>query len=63
VGGDVSVDSEAPVVTSSISRPDPPAPQSFGGAHRGRVCMRAFIGVSVCERLRLYRVYQKKNQG
>ena len=47
VGGDVPVDSEAPVVTSSISRLDPPA-QSFGGAHRGRVCVRAFIGVSVC---------------
>ena len=28
--------------------------QSFGGAHRGRVCVRVFIGVSVracCERL------------
>jgi hypothetical protein len=22
--------------------------QSLGGAHRGRVCVRAFIGVSVC---------------
>uniref|UniRef100_A0ACD6ADM6 Uncharacterized protein n=1 Tax=Avena sativa TaxID=4498 RepID=A0ACD6ADM6_AVESA len=42
VGGDVSVDSEAPVVTSSISRPDPPT-QFFGGAHRGRVCVCAFI--------------------
>jgi hypothetical protein len=31
--GDVPVDSEAPVVTSSV-----PA-QSFGGAHRGRVCL------------------------
>jgi hypothetical protein len=47
VGGDAPVDSEAPVVTSSISRTDPPA-QSFGGAHRGRVCMRAFIGMGVC---------------
>ena len=47
MGGDVPVDSEAPVVTSSISRPDPPA-QYFGGAHRGRVCMCAFIGMSVC---------------
>jgi hypothetical protein len=29
--------------------------QSFGDAHRGRVCVRVFIGVSVCmccERLR-----------
>jgi hypothetical protein len=47
VGGDVPVDSEAPMVTSSISRPDLPA-QSFGGAHRGTVCVCAFIGVSVC---------------
>jgi hypothetical protein len=47
VGGDVPVNSEAPVVTSSISRHNPPA-QSFEGARRGRVCVRAFIGVSVC---------------
>jgi hypothetical protein len=35
------------VVTSSISRFDPPA-QSSRGAHRGRVCGCAFVGVSVC---------------
>ena len=29
------------------SQDDMPA-QSFGGAHRGRVCVCAFIGVSVC---------------
>ena len=44
MGGDVPVDSEAPVVTSSISKIDPPA-QSFGDAHRDRVCVRAFTGV------------------
>jgi hypothetical protein len=38
VGGDVSVDSEVSMVTSSISRPDPPA-QSFEGAHKGRMCV------------------------
>ena len=43
---DVSVGSEAHVVTSSISRFASPT-QFFGGAHRGRVCMRAFIGLSV----------------
>jgi hypothetical protein len=43
VGGDVPVDSEASVVTSSISRPDLLA-QSFGGAHRGRMYVCAFIG-------------------
>jgi hypothetical protein len=44
------------------SQDDMPA-QSFEGAHRGRVCVCAFIGVSVCayiyERLRLYCVKKK----
>jgi hypothetical protein len=47
VGGDVSVDSEASVMTSSISRPDP-LDQICRDAHRGRVCVRTFIGVSIC---------------
>jgi hypothetical protein len=47
VGGDVPVDSEAPVVTLLISRSSLSA-QYFGGAHTGRVCVCAFIGVSVC---------------
>jgi hypothetical protein len=55
VGGDVPVDSEAPVVTSSISRFDPPA-QSFEGAHRDRMCvcvhrgecMRVYVSACVC---------------
>jgi hypothetical protein len=47
MGGDVPVDSEMSVVTSSISRSNPPA-QSSGGAPRGRVCVCAFIAVSVC---------------
>jgi hypothetical protein len=45
VVSDVSVDDEAPVVTSRISRSA--GARSFGGAHRGRVCVRVFIGVSV----------------
>jgi hypothetical protein len=45
VVSDVPVDDEAPVVTSRISRSV--GAQSFGGAHRGRVCLRVFIGVSV----------------
>ena len=52
--GDVPVDSEAPVVTSSISRICIVG-SVFKDAHRGRVCVRVFIGVSVrayCERLR-----------
>jgi hypothetical protein len=44
--GDEPDDSEALVVTSSISRFPGPT-QFFGGAHRGRVCVRMFIGVSV----------------
>jgi hypothetical protein len=50
---DVPVDDEALTVTSGISRSA--GAQSFGGAYRGRVCARVFIGVSVraCfERLR-----------
>jgi hypothetical protein len=39
--GDVPIDNELFVVTPSIFDP------VFKGAHRGRVCMRAFIGVSV----------------
>ena len=46
MGGDVPVDSETPVVTSSISRSDLPA-HSSEGVHRDRVCVCAFIGVSV----------------
>ena len=42
--GDVLFNSEASVVTSSISRFAGPT-WFFGGAHRGRVCVRAFIGV------------------
>ena len=51
--GDVPVDSKAPVVTSSISRICI-AGSVFKDAHRGRVCVRVFIGcecacvVSVC---------------
>jgi hypothetical protein len=50
---DVPVDNEVTVVTSRIPRSA--GAQSFRGAHRGRVCICVFIGVSVraCrERLR-----------
>jgi hypothetical protein len=47
VGGDVPVDNEAHVVTSSILESNPPA-QSYGGAHRSRVCVCSFLGMSVC---------------
>ena len=44
--GDLPVDSEASLVTSSILRFASPT-QFFGGAHRGRVCVHTFIEVSV----------------
>jgi hypothetical protein len=53
VVSDVPVDDETPIVTSGISRSV--GAQSFEGAHRGRVCVCVFIGVSVhacSERLR-----------
>jgi hypothetical protein len=46
VVGDVPVDSEPYVVTSSISSRKFAGPV-FEGAHMGRVRMRAFIGMSV----------------
>jgi hypothetical protein len=45
VGGDVPVNSEALLVTDFVNFKIKPA-QSFGGAHRGRICVRVFIGVS-----------------
>ena len=44
--GDVPVDSEAHVETSSISRFVGPT-HFFGGAHRDKMYMVAFIGVNV----------------
>jgi hypothetical protein len=44
VGGDVPVDSETLLVTDFINLKIKPT-QSFGGAYRGRVCVRVFIGV------------------
>jgi hypothetical protein len=37
--------------------------QSFGGAHRGRVCVRVFIGVSARTYMSIcvYTVFLKKN--
>jgi hypothetical protein len=43
VGGDVPVDGETLLVTDFVNLKIMPA-QSFGDAHRGRVCVRVFIG-------------------
>jgi hypothetical protein len=45
VGDDVSVDSEAFLVIDFMNLKIKPA-QSFRCAHKGRVCVRMFIGVS-----------------
>jgi hypothetical protein len=43
VRDDVSVDSETLLVTDFVNLKIMPA-QSFGDAHRGRMCVRVFIG-------------------
>jgi hypothetical protein len=60
VGDDVPVDSEALLVTDFVNLIKPA--QSFGCAHRGRVCVRVFIGVSVrtCMSIYVYTVFLKK---
>jgi hypothetical protein len=58
VGDDVPVDSEALLVTDFMNLKIKPA-QSFGGVHRGRVCVRVFIGKSGRKYLRLYCVSKK----
>jgi hypothetical protein len=45
VGDDVPVDSDALLVTDFMNLKIKPA-QSFECAHRGRVCVRVFIGLS-----------------
>jgi hypothetical protein len=45
VGGDVPVDSESLLVTDFVNLKIKSA-QSFGGAHRDRMCMCVLIGVS-----------------
>jgi hypothetical protein len=61
VGGDVPVDSETILVADFMNFKIKPA-QSFGGAHRGRVCVRVFIGVSArtCMSIYVYTVFLKK---
>jgi hypothetical protein len=45
VGGDVPVDSETFLVTDFVNLKIKSA-QSYEGAHRGRVCVYVFIGIS-----------------
>jgi hypothetical protein len=61
VGGDVPVDSETFLVTDFVNLKIKPT-QSFGGAHRGRVCACIFIGVSArtCTSIYICAVFLKK---
>jgi hypothetical protein len=61
VGGDVPIDSEALLVTDFVNFKIKPT-QSFEGAHRGRVCVRVFIGVSArtCMSICVCTVFVKK---
>jgi hypothetical protein len=50
VGCDVPVDSETLLVTDFVNLKIKSA-QSFRGAHRGRMCVRMFIGMSAHTRM------------
>jgi hypothetical protein len=62
VGADVPVDSEAFLVIDFINFKIKPT-QSFKGAHRGRMCVRVFIGVSAhtCMSICICIVFLKKD--
>jgi hypothetical protein len=61
VGGDVPIDSEALLVTDFVNLKIKPA-QSFRGAHKGRVCVCVFIGVSakMCMSICICTMFLKK---
>jgi hypothetical protein len=62
VGDDVPVDSEALLVTDFVNLKIKPA-QSFRCAHRSRVCMCVFIGMSIhtCMSICVCTVFLKKS--
>jgi hypothetical protein len=62
MGGDVPVDSDAILVTNFINFKIKPA-QSFKCAHKGRVCVRVFIGMRArtCMIICICTVFLKKN--
>jgi hypothetical protein len=59
VRDDVSINSKTLLVTDFVNLKIKSA-QSFGDAHRGRVCVRVFIGVSAHMCMSIY-VSQKQN--
>jgi hypothetical protein len=64
VGDDVLIDSETLLIIDFMNLKIKPT-QSFGGAHRGRVCVRVFIGVSAhtCMNICIYTIFLKKKLG
>jgi hypothetical protein len=62
VGGGIPVDTEALLVTDFVNLKIKPV-QYFGCAHRGRVYVRVFIGVSahMCMSICVYIVFLKKD--
>jgi hypothetical protein len=63
VGGNVPIDSVTLLVTDFVNLKIKPA-QFFGGAHRGRVCVLVFIGVSdrACMSIYVCTVFLKKHK-
>jgi hypothetical protein len=63
VRDDVPVDSEALLIIDFVNLKIKPT-QSFGGAHKGRVCMHMFIGVSAhtCMNIYVCTVFLKKTK-
>jgi hypothetical protein len=61
VGGDISVNSESLLVTDFVNLKIK-STQSFGCAHRGRMCVRVFIGMSAhtCMSIYICTVFIKK---
>jgi hypothetical protein len=61
VGGDVPIDDEVFWVTNFMNLKIKSV-QSFRGAHRDRVCVRVFIGVSThtCMSIYVYTMFLKK---
>jgi hypothetical protein len=61
VGDDVPVDSETLLMTNFMNLKIKPA-QSFGGTHKGRMCIHMFIGVGahMCMRICICTVFLKK---
>jgi hypothetical protein len=61
--GDVSDDSETLLVVDFVNIKIKPT-QSFRDAHRGRICVRVFIGVNICTCMIIYvcTVFLKKKR-